>query len=271
MPPAFSADIDSVLCDLDGVVWLAHQAIPGAPEAIAALRASGRRVLFVTNNAFSTIGAQEAALAAIGIPAVGDVVNSAQAAAQLVEPGTRVLAGGEGGLLEALRERDVEVVEPPEWNAGGRPPVTAVVIGLHRTFDYARLDALSAAVRSGATFIASNDDATFPTPAGLVPGAGSLVAAVATAAGIAPTIAGKPHAPMAAAVAARIGADFAPDRALMVGDRIDTDGAFAITLGCPFALVRTGVVVPGARVDGPVALDAPDLATVAATLLAADR
>lgn len=261
------AEIEFVLCDLDGVVWLAHQPIPGAPEAIAALRASGRRVLFVTNNAFSTIGEQEAALAAAGIPAVGDVLNSAQAAAQLIAPGARVLAGGEGGLLEALAERDVEIVEPPGWNAAGRPPVAAVAIGLHRSFDFTRLDALSAAVRGGAAFVATNDDATFPTPSGLLPGAGALVAAVATAAGIAPTVAGKPHAPMAAAVAARIGAGFDPARTLMVGDRLDTDGAFAATLGSPFALVRTGVVPPGARVDGAIALDVADLAAVAAALL----
>lgn len=261
------ADVEYVLCDLDGVVWLAHHAIPGAPEAVAALRASGRRVLFVTNNAFSTISIQEAALAAVGIPAEGDVVNSAQAAAQLIEPGARVLAGGEEGLLEALDARRVGVIEPPAWDLEGRPPVSAVVMGLHRSFDYSRLDALSAAVRGGAAFIATNDDTTFPTPTGLVPGAGALVAAVAAASGVAPTIAGKPHQPMALAVAARIGASFRPGRALMVGDRLDTDGAFAATLGCPFALVRTGVVPPGApRTDA--ALDVADLAAVAAALVA---
>lgn len=256
-----------MLCDLDGVVWLAHQAVPGAPDAIAALRAAGRRVLFVTNNAFSTIAEQEAALAAVGVPAEGDVVNSAQAAAGLLEPGERALVGGEAGLFEALRERGVEAVDPIEWNEAGRPAVAAVVMGLHRTFDYARLDALSAAVRSGARFVATNGDATYPTPAGLVPGGGSLVAAVATAAGVPPTFAGKPHVPMSAAVAARIGAEFDPAHTLMVGDQWSTDGAFAVTLGCPFALVRSGVTPPGASVDGPVAVDAPDLAAVAAAVL----
>ena len=262
------ARVDVVLCDLDGVVWLAHQAIPGAAEAIAELRAAGRRVLFVTNNAFSTIAEQEAALAAIGVPAEGDVVNSAHAAAQLVEPGACVLAGGGPGLFEALTERGAEAPDPPAWDEARRPSVAAVVVGLHRTFDYARLEALSTAVRGGATFIATNHDATYPTPAGLVPGAGSVVAAVATAAGATPAIAGKPHAPMAAAVAARIGSGFAPERTLMVGDRVDTDGAFAATLGSPFALVRTGVVRPGDPVTGPVTFDQFDLAEVAARVLA---
>lgn len=257
-----------MLCDLDGVVWLAHRAIPGAPQAIAALRRAGVRVLFVTNNAFSTIGEQEAALAAIGVPAVDDVVNSAFAAAQLLEPGATVLAGGERGLFEALLARRVEPLEPSDWNAAGRPPVTAVVMGLHRTFDYARLDALSAAVRGGAAFIATNDDPTYPTPGGLLPGGGALVAAVATASGVRPTVAGKPFAPMAAAVAARIGVGFDPGRTLMVGDRLDTDGAFAAALGCPFALVRTGVVGPDAPPVPGVALDLADLAAVAAAVLA---
>ena len=75
-----------VLCDLDGVVWLRRTAIPGAPEAIERLRQSGRRVLFVTNNSMSTIAEQERALAAVGVPAEGDVVTSAQAAAALVAP-----------------------------------------------------------------------------------------------------------------------------------------------------------------------------------------
>jgi HAD superfamily hydrolase (TIGR01450 family) len=260
--------VQVVLCDLDGVVWLAHEPLPGAPEAVAALRAGGRRVLFVTNNAFSTIAEQEAALDAAGIPAAGAVINSAQAAAGLVEPGERVLVGGERGLFEALAARRAETFDPIGWNAAGRPAVAAVVMGLHRTFDYVRLDALSAAARAGARFVATNDDATYPTPQGLVPGGGSLVAAVATAAGVTPTVAGKPHPPMAAAVAARIGDGFVPERTLMVGDQWSTDGAFAVTLGCRFALVRTGVTPPGADVDGgPVAVDAPDLADLAARVV----
>ena len=260
-------DVEVVLCDLDGVVWLAHQPIPGSPEAIAAIRASGRRVLFVTNNSFSTIAEQEAALAAAGIPAEGDVVNSSQAAAGQLASGERVLAGGGAGLFEALGEVGAVPLDPLDWDVAGRPPVAAVVMGLHRTFDYARLDALSAAVRAGARFIATNDDATYPIPGGLVPGGGALVAAVAVASGVAPVVAGKPHRPMADLVARRVGPGFAADRMLMVGDKASTDGAFAQTLGCQYALVRTGVTAPGEPVDVPVAIDAPDLAAVAAALV----
>lgn len=258
---------DTVLCDLDGVVWLAHEAIPGAPEAIAALRAAGVRVMFVTNNAFSTIAEQERALAAIGVPADGDVLNSALAAAHLLQPDEHVLVGGDVGLFEAVTGSGAIAWDPERWNAAGRPPVTSVVMGLHRSFDYARLEALSTAVRGGARFIATNEDATYPTPAGLVPGAGALVAAVAAAAGVTPVVAGKPHAPMAQLVADTVGAGFDLGRTVMVGDKWSTDGAFAVTLGCRFALVRTGVTAPGRDPGGTVAWDLADLAAVAAVLL----
>ena len=102
--------ISHVLCDLDGVVWLAHAPIPGSVAAIESIRASGRRVLFVTNNSAGTRIEQEAALAAIGVEASGDVVTSAMAAAFLVEPGERVLVAGGPGVVEAVATRGATVV-----------------------------------------------------------------------------------------------------------------------------------------------------------------
>jgi glycerol-1-phosphatase len=250
------ARIEFVLCDLDGVVWLAREAIGGAPEAVARLRASGRRVLFVTNNSMAPIAEQEQALADIGVPAVGDVVTSAQAGASLIAPGERVMVCGGPGVIEAVEQRGAVIV-------GGEVPPTVVIVGLHHQFDYATLAAASTAVRNGARFVATNDDATFPTPAGLTPGAGAIVAAVATAAGVSPTIAGKPHPAMADLVAARCGERFGPTTALMVGDRWSTDGLFADVLGCPFALVRSGVTPLGAEAGGVADIDEADLATVA--------
>lgn len=260
-----------VLCDLDGVVWLDRRPVPGAPDAVARLRAAGRRVLFVTNNSMARSTDQEAALAAIGIPAVGDVVTSAGAAASLAGPGERVLVCGADGLVEAVEARGATVIRVEEA-VGDRtaPAVDKVVVGLHRSFDYRMLHTVASAVRRGARFVATNDDATFPTPDGPIPGAGALVAAVSTASGVAPEIAGKPHAPMAALVAARCGPGFAPGSALVVGDRCDTDGRFADALGCRFALVRSGVTPPGATVERPCHLDLADLATVVSVLLAGE-
>jgi 4-nitrophenyl phosphatase len=218
--------------------------------------------VFVTNNSMSPIADQEAALATIGIPAVGDVITSAQAAASLVNAGERVLVCGGPGVVEAVGARGAQPIR------SGRADAT--IVGLDQDVDYWRIEAAARAVRSGARFVATNDDATYPTPLGPTPGAGALVAAVATAAGSAPVIAGKPYAPMAALVAERCGvtdlAEFAAS-AIMVGDRYDTDGRFAQEIGCRFALVRTGVAPPGTRVDGEIALDVADLAAVADALL----
>ncbi len=255
----FSA-VEFVLCDLDGVVWLSHQPIEGSPEAIERLRASGRRVLFVTNNSYSKIADQEAALGKIGIPAVGDVVTSAQAGAALVDRGESALVCGGPGVVEALEARGAHTVSDGDADA--------VLVGFHRDFDWERMRVASNAIRRGARFVATNDDATYPTSDGPVPGGGAIVASVAVAAGVKPVIAGKPYEPMAALVREICGRRFSAHTAIMVGDRWSTDGLFADTIGCRYAVVRTGVLAPGAEPAGVAAIDALDLARVAEILLA---
>ncbi len=273
--PSSWQGIDTVLCDLDGVVWLAHQPIAGAVEAVARLRASGRRVLFVTNNSAARRAQHEQALAAIGIEAVGDVVSSAMAAALLVAPGERVLVVGGPGIVEALELRGAEVV----INDGRATDMgfDAVVVGLDRDFDYDRLAVAAAVIRAGARLIGTNTDSTFPTPHGLQPGGGSILAAVATAAGTGAVIGGKPHVPMADVIMQMLSTAQRPFDAtstLMVGDRVETDGLFARRLGCRFALVRSGVSRPDVdvvvEIDGRIAidLDVADLAGVADHLVA---
>jgi glycerol-1-phosphatase len=260
--PRGALDPAVVLCDLDGVIWLSHVPIPGSVAAVDRLRAAGRRVVFVTNNSSAVIADQEAALAEVGIPAAGDVLTSAVAAAALVEPDERVLVCGGAGVVEALARRGAAAV--PGDDEGGVNADT-VIVGFHREFDYARMRIATTATMRGARLIATNDDATYPTPDGPIPGAGAILAAIATASGRHPVIAGKPYAPMAKAVRALVG-DVSPERLLVVGDRPSTDGEFARTLGCPFALVRSGVTSPGDPVGVPVAMDEPDFARVVAML-----
>ncbi len=265
-------NIETVLCDLDGVIWLAHQPIAGSAEAIANLRAANRRVLFVTNNSASTLDDHERALAAVGIPSRGDVLGSASAAALLVEPGQRVLVAAGPGVVEALERRGAQTVANTGAAIDGH--VDAVVVGMHRDFDYGRLAVAASAARACGRLIGTNSDSTFPTPTGLLPGGGSILAAVASASGIDPVIAGKPFAPMAALVESTLGAGrdgLDPGRIVMVGDRPETDGRFAARLCCRFALVRTGVTAPGDVVDAAqrVDLDVDDLAAVARRLVTA--
>ena len=143
-----------------------------------------------------------------------------------MEPGSRaVLCAGEG-VAEALEERGVEIV-----NEG---PADAVVVGFTRLAGFDDLTRAMRAVREGAMLIGTNDDPTYPTPDGLVPGAGALLAAVATASGTEPIVAGKPYGPMVELLRARL-----LRIALVVGDRPSTDGLLARALDAPFALVRS--------------------------------
>jgi ribonucleotide monophosphatase NagD (HAD superfamily) len=146
-----------------------------------------------------------------------------------------------------------------------------VMVGLHRGLSYDGLARATRALAHGARLVGTNDDATFPTPRGPIPGGGAILAAVQAASGQRGVIAGKPHEAMAQAVRRHLGVmgEARPSwwpHMVMVGDRPSTDGAFAQRLGCRFALVRTGVVAPGADPGVQVDLDAADLAEVAERL-----
>ena len=256
-----------VACDLDGVVWRGDDPIESATHGIRELRSAGLHVAFVSNNSNSPVGDVVAKLDRMGIPASpADVVTSAMAAAwllaQSLEPGARVLVCGGPGVREALASEGLEAVDD------GR--AAAVVVGFHREFDYAALERASRAVRDGARFVATNLDATYPIRGGLIPGAGSLVAAVATAAGATPEVAGKPAEPTVGLIRARFGT-----AGVVVGDRPTTDGALATALGWPFALVLSGVTAAVAPPGGEAIPDpAPpfvgdDLGALTADLIAA--
>lgn len=257
-----------IVCDLDGVIWLGGEPIPGSVGAVDRLRASGRRVVFVTNSSAFTIAEHAAALAAIGIDATGDLLSSASAAAELITSGERVLACGGGGVVEAIELARATAVAGDDAE-GAAAGIDAVVVGFHRTFDYHRLTVATAAVRAGARLIATNRDPLYPTPTGPIPGGGSIVAAVATASGAEPVTVGKPYPPMARALYALLGDGVTPADLVVVGDQVSTDGRFAQELGCRFALVRTGNTPVAAPVDFERAYDGHDLAAVVEKIVTA--
>jgi len=244
--------------DIDGVVWLAGMPIPGAAEAIASLRDAGRRILLLSNNSGPTVADYLQLLADAGVELSPDeLVTSSQAAASMLDPGSTAAYVGGPGIAEALGERGVEVVAMTEGP-------DAVVVGRDVELDHDLLAAAATAVRNGARFVATNLDPTYPTGGGLLPGAGAVVAFVATAAGRAPEVAGKPHPPVAELVRRRCGV---PE--VMIGDRADTDGEFARAVGAPFVLVLSGSTKAE---DLPVrpepVLAVADLAAAVAELLA---
>lgn len=224
--------------DLDGVIWRGNQPIPGAPETVRALRDAGKRVAFVTNNSGLTPERFAKKLADMGAGgSVDEVVSSADATARLLQreiPGLRGRAvfviGGEG-LRSAIEPLGVRLVEGEEAR-----DASVVVVGIDRKLTYDKLRYATLAIRSGATFVASNTDPTYPMADGLIPGAGAIVAALVTATGIQPLVAGKPQPTLLEVAAQRLGG--AP--ALMIGDRVDTDVMAAQAAGWPSALVLTG-------------------------------
>ena len=238
-----------VCCDLDGVLWRGDEPIPGSADAVSDLRARGLRVAFLSNNSSLTVADVVAKLARFGVPAESDdVLTSALAAAELLHAGlpagAAVLTCAGAGVTEALGAVGLRIVD--------RPPAAAVVVGFHREFDFDELDRASQAIRAGARFVATNLDATYPIPGGLLPGAGAIVAAIATASGATPEVAGKPSPAMAELVRHRLGT-----RGIVVGDRPSTDGALAQVLGWPFALVLSGVTGRVAPPGGETVPDPP--------------
>jgi glycerol-1-phosphatase len=230
---------DVALLDLDGVVYLGPRAVPGAPEALAKAAATGMRLAYVTNNASRTPAAVAAQLAGFGVQAAAaDVVTSAQAAATLLAsrlpPGAAVLVIGSTALRIAVRERGLR----PVSTALDRP--AAVLQGYAPGVGYPQFLEGGLAVRAGAWFVASNADATLPTPRGIQPGNGSLCQVIAHATGQQPTVAGKPEPPLHAEAVARTGAR----NPLVVGDRLDTDIEGAVRAGAPSLLVLTGISRP---------------------------
>jgi 4-nitrophenyl phosphatase len=259
----------AVVLDLDGVIWLGDEPLPGAADAVDRFRSAGLAVGFMTNNSSMPVSRYVEKLGRLGVEAdASEVLTSALAAAEMLAadmaPGSRVLACSGPGVVEALEAKGFEVVDASQPDPGR---ADAVVVGWHRTFDFDRLDRASAAVRAGARFVATNTDATYPAPDGLLPGCGSLVAAVATAAGQRPEVAGKPEAPTVALVRERFG-----DRGVMAGDRPSTDGALAEALGWPFALVVSSATLSGDEpADHEAAFVGPSLAALADKMIAALR
>lgn len=227
----------TIVFDLDGVVYLDGIGITGAGNTLGALADFGVHILFATNN--STRSA-EAAAANIhrqtGYEASSDqVVTSSMAAAHYVAARHRsALVVGPPALEATLVEEGVQIVNHPD------DAPDSVVVGLDRHITYERIDRAARAIRAGASFVATNVDPTYPTPTGLAPGAGAIVAAIEVASGAEPTSCGKPGEVFAELITDRV----VEGPVWVVGDRLDTDIALATAQGWSSILVLTGVTTP---------------------------
>lgn len=227
---------DGVLADLDGVVYTGHQAIEGATSALERLGTEGKSLAYVTNNASRSSDQVAAHLRELGAPAVAEqVFGSALAGAELlarqVAPGASVLVVGSETLADAVRAQGLDVVA----SAADKPD--AVIQGFAPTLGWQDLAEASYAVTAGAVWVATNTDMSIPQERGIAPGNGTLVAAVTAATGQSPSVAGKPGAALFETAARHSGVE----RALVIGDRLDTDILGGNRAGMATALVLTGV------------------------------
>src|SRR6266704_367925 len=238
------------LFDLDGTVYRGEALIPGAAETIAALRAAGRRVAFLSNKPLDTRAGYAEKLTRLGIPAVADdVINSSLVLARhlrRLDPVAPVFVIGEPPLVAELRAHGFEVRTDAR--------VRWVAIAFDRTFDYAKLCTALQAVRGGARLIATNPDRTCPTAEGEIPDCAGMMAAVEAVTGkTVEVVVGKPS-PIILEVALETLGVAAGD-CVMVGDRIETDIVMGKRLGLATVLVLSGVT----RADDPrIAALAPD-------------
>lgn len=260
-----------LLFDLDGVVYRGAQAVPGIPQLLARRAARGDRIVYVTNNSRWHRDEYRARLESLHVPlgpkGEESIVSAARATAlTLAEsrpPVATAMVLGGPGLARELRDAGIHVVAPNQRGLAARPDV--LVVGVDFSLRYDRLSAAASAVRDGARFIATNRDPVYPTPSGLSAGAGSMVAAVAVAAGREPDlVVGKPQ-PRLFETAARL-AGGRPADAIVVGDSLGTDIAAAIALGARSVLMLTGVTsaadlerAPAAARPTAVAADAAEL------------
>jgi HAD superfamily hydrolase (TIGR01450 family) len=226
---------DLAMLDLDGVVYVGSDAVPGAPERVAAARAAGMRVAFITNNASRPPEVVAEHLRELGVEAgPDDVVTSAEAAARVLTErlgaGARVVVLGGQGLADAVAEAGLVRVEVED-------DADAVVTGYGPDVLWGEIMRAAVRIQDGLWWVASNTDLTFPTTFGVAPGHGVLVETLRRFTGVEPVVAGKPARPLLDETVRRCGGE----RPLMVGDRLDTDIEGAHAAGIDSLLVMTGV------------------------------
>ncbi|MBI5250100.1 MAG: HAD-IIA family hydrolase [Desulfomonile tiedjei] len=225
-----------ILADLDGTMNRGRELIPGADVVYRRISKRGLRWIFISNNATSLASDLARRITDLGIPVDdGQVVTSASALMQALSGeyrGARIMVLGEDKLIGGVRASGCEISIDPS-------ATDIVVVAKDTGFTYDKLERAYLAIRNGARFWATNMDPTFPVPGGFLPGAGSIVAAVAAAAGRPPDrVFGKPS-PDIADIALRQ-MDLAAELCLVVGDRMETDILFARNARLDSALVLTG-------------------------------
>jgi 4-nitrophenyl phosphatase len=231
--------IKALILDMDGVIWKADAPMDDLPSIFERIRARGLKFVFATNNSTKSSEQYAALLKEFNVEAEPwQVITSSQAVAHIVAQkfprGTRVFMIGEEGLRLPLEREGFEIV-----SVENAPQAKVVIMGFDRGINFAKASEAALLVRKGIPFYATNMDKTFPTPRGQIPGAGAWISVITTAAGMQPIIAGKPFPFLMELSLEKLGTK--KEETLVVGDRLETDIAAGQAVGCPTALVLSGV------------------------------
>ncbi|PWH19473.1 MAG: haloacid dehalogenase [Anaerolineae bacterium] len=231
--------IKALIVDMDGVLWRQSQPIGDLTRIFQKIEAKGLKITLATNNATLTVEQYLQKLASFGVELLPEqIVNSPQAAAMYMvrhfQPGSTLFVIGKDGLRQEMLKHGYVIAD-----GKGDAAVAAVVVGMDWDLSFEQLCQATLFLRAGAAFIATNGDRTFPTPQGLVPGVGAILALLETASEKKPIIVGKPDPLMYQIALDRM--QVSPSECLVVGDRLETDILGGQQLGCQTALVLSGV------------------------------
>ena len=228
-------NIQALILDMDGVIWKADTPIGDLPSIFDRIRLGGLKFAFATNNGTRTPEQYVDRLAGFGVH-VGEQVCHRIAFLQPADPACRVHAQHlrQVGVLDALRQKGFIPLSVEEAHYA-----QAVIMGIDHQISFDKMLEAALLVRSGIPFYATNQDKTFPTPRGEIPGAGAWISVIVTATGVEPIYAGKPFPYLIDLARERLGT--AKKGTLIVGDRLETDIAGGQAAGCPVALVLSGV------------------------------
>ncbi|MBP9041024.1 MAG: HAD-IIA family hydrolase [Anaerolineaceae bacterium] len=227
--------IKSLILDMDGVLWRESAPIGDLPHIFQKIKQLNLKVVLATNNATRTPRQYVEKLASFGVEVTEDqVINSSMGVAYLLSKrfpdGGSVYVVGESGLVQALEDAGFHQSEDN---------CLAVIVSMDRNINFEKMKKATLLIRSGVPFYGTNPDRTYPTPRGLIPGAGAIIGAIEIATDVAPIIAGKPNPTLYEFALERLGTT--PQETLIVGDRLETDVTGGQRLGCPTALVLSGI------------------------------
>ena len=235
----FPPYINSLILDMDGVIWRADTPIGDLAAIFKRIHARGLKFVFATNNSTKTSEQYVERLRQFGVDVEPwQVVTSSHAAAhamsQKFPPGSKVFMIGEDGLRIPLDEKGFEILSLEDASQA-----QAVVMGMDRGISFEKMVEATLLVRNGISFYGTNTDKTFPTPRGQIPGAGAWMSVITTATNVEPIVAGKPFPFLMELSMQKLGTQ--PQETLVIGDRLETDIAAGQAVACPTALVLSGV------------------------------